>query len=554
MTGDAFLRKYCFFGAVIIFLCVLGTTGLPVAHFHFDGVAIRDTGTMLPYLATRPNPAVSIIAPVFAHVEGPLQYILLNLYCCLVGDLLPLNPSTMQIPNTIFAFMAAIFCWVVGRRMSSARLAYCSVTALVMGPWLAYTIRLPWYFNTLSCLLHFSTMCWFASFMTCPNSRFYRVAAPASLALYLMIGLDWPCFVLCLILFVLLSRQLDHFTDNPYDILPVLTVAVVVIWSSVYVMKFGAAAFLRTPLIYPFPTFVEYVESNSWLRVWNNTVLPWGPQLLLASAGGAIYLLRERKRLSSDLVRRGFFDTMCFWFLFAGAAIFASSGSPTYLYVLAMPSAILSGLVLSKMRLLLLVPCVMVMVIFQLYFLTDKHFVFPEDKKLRVLAAACYLIEERPDLLTGKRTPVVVGHDAAAVSHYMRPKTQSVLLGEDFLAQLDSMRKNCSVSEAATVVDFLGSPTTIENPWFILDSEILSEGRVTKDAWLGILQEPSTHWIAQFREPTGEVIYIGEFCAGLNQSANDAPSMDVARLSEEYEKKYDRISFLKRNVEYLLHY
>ena len=554
MTGNFSVREYAFFSAVGVLLFLFGQAGLPVAHYFYDAVAIRDTGTFMASLATDPYALSTFVTLAFSHHEGSIQFLLLNLYCFLVGDSWPLNPSTMQLPNTVLAVFAAVFCFLIAKKLLGIRFAYCSAAVFVLGPWLAFTIRLPWYFDTLSCLLHFSTMYFFVSLMYDPQSGFYRVAAPISLSLYLLTGLDWPCFIPCLLFFVLVSRQTAGFAKNPYFLLPVLTVLVLGVWQVIVYLKLGKPTLGYSRLIYPFWSFLNYIKFNSWSSIWNSVILPWGPQMLLAGAGGLLYVFTKRKLWLNDRVRSGLFDTMCLWLVISAPALFISAGSATYLYVLAMPSAILSGLALAQMRKALVVTCVLALAISQVYFVTDKQFAFQGDQKQRVLAAASYLIEQRPDLLVDGRTAVVAGFDSAAALQYARPRSIGVIVGVDFPVRYESVRNYCMATGACSVVDLAGQQRRIVHPWFIVDTSLLSEKNTLRAYWFKLLQEPHIRWIAQFRESTGDVIYIGEPAPGPNGSAYEAPTIDVAKLSQYYSEKYDRLSFLKKNLEYVYHY
>jgi len=73
-------RVILFFLLIFGLLFFLGRAGLPLAHSWVDPVAIRDTGTMFSYLVSRPDPLRSLVLGVLQHVEGPLQYIILNSY------------------------------------------------------------------------------------------------------------------------------------------------------------------------------------------------------------------------------------------------------------------------------------------------------------------------------------------------------------------------------------------------------------------------------------------------------------------------------------------
>jgi len=219
-----------------------------------------------------------------------------------------------------------------------------------------------------------------------------------------------------------------------------------------------------------------------------------------------------------------------------------------------MPSALFSGLVLARMRYRWLIPCVLVLAISQIYFVTDKQFAFVGDKKQRILAAACHLIEKRPDLLTAARMPIIAGFDAAGVFQYARPTNIGCVVGGDYPVEYFSAREQCLTSGACPVTDLAGRQRTVLNPWFIIDSSPLSERNPFREYWFALLQDPSIKWIAQFREPTGEVIYIGEPGSGTNLPAYEAPLVDVKALSEKYLEKYDRLKFLKRNLAYVYHY
>ena len=119
------LRVIIFFLLIFGWLFFLGRAGLPLAHEWLDPVAMRDTGTMFSYLASRPDALRSLALATLQHVEGPLQYIIFNMYCLAVGDMFPLNPATMQFPNTIFAFLNFVYLlFLYARNLFSVRMAF----------------------------------------------------------------------------------------------------------------------------------------------------------------------------------------------------------------------------------------------------------------------------------------------------------------------------------------------------------------------------------------------------------------------------------------------
>src|SRR5208283_2838220 len=176
----------------------LGRARLPLALPFWGWILWRDAGTMIYHLVSGPDPFTAVIRGILGHVEGPLQFIILNAYCYGVGDIFPLNPATMQFPNTIFTFLTAVFAFLLGGRLFSDRFAYCLVLTFALSPWLAFTLRVPWYFNTLSCLSHFTTFYFYAGFIMQRGSKFYQIAAPVVFSFYIWTGLDWPMYFLIL--------------------------------------------------------------------------------------------------------------------------------------------------------------------------------------------------------------------------------------------------------------------------------------------------------------------------------------------------------------------
>ena len=71
---------------------------------------------------------------------------------------------------------------------------------------------------------------------------------------------------------------------------------------------------------------------------------------MLAFAGLVAYALHYRKQFAADRVSRSLLDSMCVWLVLATPPLMMSSGSPQYLYVVAMPTAVLAAFALSKIR------------------------------------------------------------------------------------------------------------------------------------------------------------------------------------------------------------
>jgi hypothetical protein len=552
------LRVIAFFLLIFGWLFFLGRAGLPLALEWLDPVAMRDSGTMFPYLASRPDALRSLVLASLQHVEGPLQYIVINAYCLAVEDIFPLNPITMQFPNTIFAFLTCLFAFLMCKKLFSLRIAFYCAAAFALFPWLATTIRVPWYLNTVSCLLHFSTFYFFACFMLQPGSLFYKIAAPTSLTLYVLTGLDWPTYIFCLLVFFLLSGKFRVVLRNPYNAIPAVVILFLIIWTAALTIKFGEEGLRSSRLVYPFWRLGMDTGKFTLERLWTHTLLPWGPQMLLAFAGLVAYAVHYRKQFASERVSRSLIDSMCVWLVMGAPPLMMSSGSPQYLYVLAMPTAVMAAFALSMIRGNYGLVVVLIMVLAQLHFATDGDFRFNKDEKRRILAAACFLIEQRPDLLGPGKAPFASGGhpqgeggNAGAVTSYMRGRVKSLVMPYEFPAThfgtLHPARFDAFVSAYNNEGKILAD-------WIILGSEALSDKNPARDFFRRFLNDPNVRWIARFREETGEEIYIGEVAQGAGAPAGRAPLMDVKSLSDRYEARYDRMSFLKNNMEYAWRY
>jgi hypothetical protein len=552
-TRSGRIVTWVFFAAVFGVLFVLGNFGQPTVHPYFDQVGIRDAGTVFSHCLAQPNPLKTLVGRAMLHIEGPLQFLVLNSYCYSVGDLLPLNPSTMQFPNTVFAFLATVLAYLLGVKLFSRRFGYCCALAFVLSPWLVETIRQPWYFNTLSCLLHFSVIYCFASLIEDNDSRFFRIAAPTALAAYLLTGMDWPTFLFSVGLFLVTCGRLKVILRNPYNLLVLAAGIVQAAWPIVLLFS-GRERFLSgTMLLYPFLRYTDLAANpDFWSRVWTNVLLGWGPQFVLATIGALVYLVRLRKEIFQDRVRRALFDSTCVWFVVSAYALFTSSTSATYLYVAGVPTALLAGLLLSKMRYYHLVSAVIVMAVFQLYVAVDQYLA-PNDDGRRVLAAATFLIEQRPDLLTEGKTAFLPRNSAANVGQYSRGRNRRIIMPKEFPVE---RRKHAIGSDERILLKFVDEYNNhgrVLADWLVLDSSLFSKDVEARDFYTRLRDDPRIRWIARFKDAGGE-LYIGEVRQHQGSPATTARLMDTKRLSDKYEEKYDRINFLKKNVEYVDHY
>jgi len=544
-----------FFAAAFVYLYLLGVLDQPSIHPYFDGIGIRDAGTTLSYYLSGPHPLKTVVAQAMLHYEGPLQYIFLNAYCYALGDMFALNPSTMQFPNTVLSVAAMIFALLLGKRLLGVRFGYCVALVFGLAAWLGDTIRVPWYFNTLSCVLHFSTLYYFVGFVQEPDSTTYRIAAPVSLAAYMLTGMDWPAFLFTFGLFALLSGRLRLIVLNPFNVAPVMAALLQVGWP-LYLFFRGRSDLMQgTMLLYPFLRYTDLAANPDFAaRVFEHVLMGWGPHLVLALAGLVVYASGRKLLVGSNKPVRGFFDAMCVWFVGSSYGIVSSSTSMTYLYVVAMPTAILAGLALSRLRTSYVGALAVIMAVFQVYVATGNDFSFKAADDRRILAAACFLVEQRPDLLNETRTAFLPRNMGSCVGQYARGRNKRIIMPRDFPVEL---RKHSVGSDVKILLDFVDAYNRnkeIVADWVVLDSELFEPDVNAKDFYLTISRDPNVRWIARFKDRTGHETYLGVVEKGKGNGIHDAPELDTEALSSRYEAKYDRISFLKKNVEFVDHY
>lgn len=549
------ISVYVFFTGVFCLLCFLGLAGQPTVHPFFDQVGTREVGTLFDHYTSGPRPVQNFAGRALIHVEGALQFAVLNAYSYAVGDFVPLTPSTMQFPNTVFAFFAAIVAFLFGRRLISERYAYCCALVFALGPWLGETLRQPWYFNTMSCLLHFSIFLSFVEMMRDPAVRFFRITGPVCLAAYLLTALDWPSFLFSLGLFFLLSGRLKQLILNPYNVVPLAVGLGQLIWPLLLYLMNGTRHLHETMLLYPFVRYGDLAANpDFWQRIVDQVLIGWGLQLVAAIAGLVFYVVHARKKVFKDRVERALFDSMCVWLIGAGYGLFNSSTSITYLYVAAMPTTLLGALILMRMRTAPLAVTAAVMAILQIWITADRNQMFTRKDDLRVLAAATYLIEQRPDLLKEGKTAFLPRNVASNLGQYARGRNKRIVMPQEFPVERSKHAIGSPEPVLLSFVDTYEKEGKIAADWIVLDSELFSPDLQAAPFYRRLRDDPAVRWIARFKDRSGGELIIGEVINGKGSAVSDAPVMDTHALARTYESKYDRISFLKQNVGFVDHY
>jgi hypothetical protein len=407
----------------------------------------------------------------------------------------------------------------------------------------------------MACLCHFALMYFLVESMTtAASSRIRKIAAPLTLALYIQAGLDWPSFLGTVFIFVLLSGKWRVAVLNPYNLIPVLSALLQLSWSLYKYLSCGPACASLTMFIYPFKRLMATAASFPLSRVLETCIQNWGPMTVLAPAGLVIYVWRSRRRDFGDPVFRALMDSMCVWLVLAGFATLKSAVHPSYVYVVAMPAALFAGLTLSKLRPVYIVACALLMATFGFHLATKGGDAFKEAKDKRIPAAAAFLIEQRPDLLEEGKTAFLPRNHAACVGQYARGRNRRIVMPKNFPVE----RYVHSIgSDEKTLLGFVEAyerDRRIPADWLILDTGLFGKEVAARDFYLSLSRDPNIKWIAQFPGEDGSKLYLGEIGPSGGVPVGRAPVQDVSKLAAEYESKYDRIGFLKRNVQFIDHY
>ena len=345
---------------------------------------------------------------------------------------------------------------------------------------------------------------------------------------------------------------------NRYNILIVMAFLVLLTWDVLLYIKFGTQGLEHTRFLYSFTVSFQGASMNSLKAIWNNEILGWGPLMVIAFGGLVFYVLKGRRRLSSDRITVGLLDACGLWLIWATIIVFWAAGHRTYLFVLGMPAAIFSGLLFSRIPIKSAVAIIVALGAFQIGLVTDWSFGLKTDERRRVLAAACYLIDSRPDLLAPDKTLLAVDSRRAgekglggAVAQYARPHRMPIIIADLFPVSGIAGRGvgPGGKKELSDIKEAYERTGLLKADGVVLESEAVSEKNPASGFWLRLMKDPNIRWLATFKEEGGE-IYLGEVTASNGTSVADAPLMDVQSLSDKYLEKYDRLSFLKKNIEY----
>ena len=557
--------SFVFFLLLAVYCTAIATFCQPSVHYFYDAVAIRDMSTYwasLDWKLSLKGGQIGYFGPVaiLRHVEGPLQFMLMNLYSYTVGNFLPLNPRTLTFPNILIVMLSAVFAFLIGKTLVGRKFGYLFALSFVLSAWIGAAIRMPWIVFTISCLLELITLYCFLILFTKPEQKVFRILAPLSLVIYLMTALDWPSFLFCLFLFIILSKKGKTFLKNPYNLFPLAVFLGFIAWTVflyLYSLKGGYyqghTAYKSTLITYPFSKISGMADFKMMVKY---LLMRIGPAFFLA-LGGVYFFSTSRKSAqkqgTEDKVKRAFSTTMVVWFILFSIVLLKSPNSIQNVYVISIPMAYLAAKFLLIVKLPVIIVSLLLLVGLQLYVAMDTHFVCRDDDK-RVLAAATFLIENRPDLLEEGKTAFLPRNLPSNVGQYARGRQERIIMPASFPVM---MKTSGVASDENVLLDFVNAyrkEKKINADWLILNSElIMPQKNQYYEFFKRLYEDRQISWIAEFVDKKGRKMWLGEVRPGVITSGK--PEIyEVEPLAKKYEKKYDKIWFLKKNLRYIEHY
>jgi hypothetical protein len=230
-----------------------------------------------------------------------------------------------------------------------------------------------------------------------------------------------------------------------------------------------------------------------------------------------------------------------------------------YAYVLGIPVTVFPALILSKEKkgfVTIGVVCLMIWVQWYVIITNEQTFHYGYHDR-RPLAVATFLIEQRPDLLEEGKLAFFPGDHIRNIGQYARGQNFVFSISADFPGYLEKkIRENPGRPIGGTAGDIIVSYMTqgvLKINWLVLTPELLDPENASFEFYRRLYRDPQIHWIACFTDRADRAVWLGEVKpGGTSIEMADVHAVDL--LADAYEKKYNRISFLKKNVRYILHY
>jgi hypothetical protein len=228
-----------------------------------------------------------------------------------------------------------------------------------------------------------------------------------------------------------------------------------------------------------------------------------------------------------------------------------------YGYVLAIPGTFLAALLLIRWKNIVLIPILIILASWQWYVIViDKATFAYYDDDRRALAGAAFLLEQRPDLLQKDKRTLLVEDSARSVGNYARGQNGVLSISADapsMVAEKNRIRPVTGV--LGEFFQYYNAERILFVDWLMLSSEVFQPGldSISSDFFRRLSQDPQIDWTACLQDSHGRKLWIGEVKSNGTPLEN-APVYDVDPFADIYQQKYNRISFLKRNVRNILHY
>ncbi len=560
-----------FFGFVAVYLLFMGLYNQAAFHYFYDSVGIRDMCVQLPNLeiSTKLN-GHALPFTAFKHIEGPGQFLVMNVWCTLAGTIFPLNPSTTALPNIIMFWLAALlgFLFIAkapkGTHSPNENFAIFFVLVLVTSTWLGPSLRLPWVYVSLSivlqCLIFFSLDRFFKS--TGKTRNKYATIAGLSIGSYLYCGPDWPAFMSMVPVFILLSGRLW----------PTLKTRVFWITVFFFFMAFLGIKILRWNGIHSSDTVFKHVFSKaglgsaSWDRIYFFTTTLMGPVIFIS----ILELFRSVPGFVKQIMKVGifktiqnnaFFLTVVMWFVAGGYHLLRTSVTLIYAYVIGIPMVYLAARFLAAIKYRTVSYAIVLVLVGWQYSVISRNpytFVKPEDRDERVLAMAAYLNEKTPELLEHERLALLVRDISSNAGHHARGKYGKIIMPLNFPVSLSHSSVGNDPTELKGYVESFRKKNELPLDWMLLNSELLSKEINPKayEFYTLTSQAKNVSWLIRMDDKKGRKIWLGKKVAANEKRIKfeDAEVTDVETYAKIYNKKYNNIWFLRKDVNYLIHY
>jgi hypothetical protein len=289
-------------------------------------------------------------------------------------------------------------------------------------------------------------------------------------------------------------------------------------------------------------------------RLGEYAALSLGPALALAVAGAIARPLAARPA-EADRPAAALWLSLTAWLAIFTLPLLRQASSVTYGYVVAIPIALLGGWLLARVpvRAVFVALGATVLAVVPVAVVIAGFAPIRDWEEPRVLAAAAYLAGERGDLLAAGRQAVFVGDPGCSAGQHARGAHGRLYMPLGFPDALALTGVGSKEALLRAFVEGYRDRGELAADWVLLPSEALEAPGRARDFYWRLAHDPRLAWTAAFRDERGRTLWLGER-TGAATPLLRAPRQDVARLSAVYRDRYDRISFLKRNVRVILHY